>query len=79
MKVLINFFSNIAQNINILWYLNDEPYVNCMKDSALRTILKSRIYPSIVAIRNKCKNKHNFGTVEVDKKEIEKEILNLDQ
>ena len=50
-----------------------------MKDSTLRTILKYRIYPSIVAIQNKCKNKHNFSTVEVDEKEIEKEVLNLDQ
>ena len=43
----------------------------------MKGILKYRRHPSIVAIRNKCKNKGSCSFVGVDKKEIEKEILKL--
>ena len=43
----------------------------------MKAILKYGKYPSIVAIRNKCKNKDSFSFLEVEKKEREKEILNL--
>ena len=44
----------------------------------MKAILIYRKHPSIVATRNKCKNKGSFSFVGVDKKEIEKEILKLD-
>ena len=44
----------------------------------MKAILKYGKYPSIVAIRNKCKNKDSFSFLEVEKKERENEILNLD-
>ena len=40
--------------------------------------MKYRNHPSIIAIRNKCKDKGNFNFIEVDQKQIEKEILKLD-
>ena len=44
----------------------------------MKAILKYRKHPSIVAIRNKCKNQGSFSFVGVHKKEIEQEILKLD-
>ena len=41
-------------------------------------MLKYRNHPSIIAIQNKCKDKGNFNFIEVDQKQIEKEILKLD-
>ena len=40
--------------------------------------MKYRNHPSIIAIQSKCKNKGSFNFIEVDQKQIEKEILNLD-
>ena len=40
--------------------------------------MKYRNHPSITAIRRKCKDKGNFNFIEVDQKQIEKEILKLD-
>ena len=40
--------------------------------------MKYRNHPSIIAIRSKCKDKGNFNFIEVDQKQIEKEILKLD-
>ena len=66
-----------VQNLDISRYSN-EPFVNCIKDPTLKAIVKYRKHPSIIAIRNKYKNKNRFSFIETDKKEIEKEILNLD-
>ena len=41
-------------------------------------ILKCRNHPSIIATQNKCKDKGNFNFIEIDQKQIEKEILKLD-
>ena len=77
-EVLNNFFSNVVQNLDISRISNEEYFINCIEDRTLKAILKYRKHPSIVAIRNKCKNKGSFSFVRVDKKEIEKEILKLD-
>ena len=77
-EVLNNLFSNVVQNLNISRISNEEQFINCIEDRTLKAILKYRKHLSIVAIRNKCKNKGSFSFVGVDKKEIEKEILKLD-
>ena len=77
-EVLNNFFSNIVQNLDISRYSNDEPLVSNTNDATLKAILKYRSHPSIIAIRNKCKDRDNFNFIEVDQKQIEKEILKLD-
>ena len=40
LEVLNNFFSSVVQNLDISRYLNDEPYVNCVKDLSLKVVLK---------------------------------------
>ena len=77
-EVLNNFFSNIVQNLDISRYSNDEALVSNTNDATLKAILKYRNHPSIIAIQNKCKDKGNFNFIEVDQKQIEKEILKLD-
>ena len=77
-EVLNNFFSNIAQNLDISRYSNNKPLVSNTNDATLKAILKYRNHPSIIAIRSKCKDKGNFNFIEVDQKQIEKEILKLD-
>ena len=47
-------------------------------NATLKVILKHRNHPSNIAIQNKCKGKGNFNFIEVDQKQIEKEILKLD-
>ena len=73
-----NFFSNIVQNLDISRISGEEHFSNCIADCTLKAILKYGKHLSIVAIRNKCRNKGSFSFVGVDKKEIEKEVLKLD-
>ena len=77
-EVLNNFFSKIVRNLDISRYSNDEPLVSNTNDATLKAILKYRNHPSIIAIRSKCKHKGNFNFIEVDQKQIKKEILKLD-
>ena len=77
-EVFNEFFSNIVQNLNIPRFENDEPIVNNISDPTLKAILKYRKHPGVIAIRDKFKIKETFSFVEVDQKEIEKEILNMD-
>ena len=77
-EVLNNFFFNIVQNLDISRYSNGEPLVSNTNDATLKAILKYRNHPSIIAIQNKCKDNGNFNFIEVDQKQIEKEILKLD-
>ena len=77
-EVLNNFFSNIVQNLDISRYSNGEPLVSNTNDATLKAVLKYRNHPNIIAIRNKCEDKGNFNFIEVDQKQIEKEILKLD-
>ena len=77
-EVLNNFFSNIVQNLGISKNSNNKPLVSNTNDATLKAILKYRNHPSIIAIQNKCKDKGNFNFIEVDQKQIEKEILKLD-
>ena len=51
-------------------------FLDKVKDSTVKTILKYRRDPSIVAIRNQCKNRDSFSFTEVDKKEVKHLILN---
>ena len=70
--------TNIVQNLNIPRFENDEPVVNNISDPTLKAILKYRKHPGVITIRDKFKIKETFSFVEVDQKEIEKEILNMD-
>ena len=73
-----SFFSNIVQNLNIQRFEDGEPFVNKKSDPTLKAILKYKKYPGVITIREKFKIKETFSFVEVDQKEIEKDILNMD-
>ena len=77
-EVFNEFFSNIVQKLNIPRFANDGPLVNNISDPTLKAILKYRKHPGVIAIRDKFKIKDAFSFVEVDQKEIEKEILSMD-
>ena len=47
-------------------------------DTTLKEILKYRNQPSTITIQNTCKDQGSFNFIEVDQKQIEKEILKLD-
>ena len=76
-EVLNNFFSNIAQTLDISKYSNDESLVSNTNDSTLKVNLKYRNHSSIITIQNNSKDKVSFNFIEVDQKQIEKEILML--
>ena len=57
---------------------NSEPLVSNTNDATLKAILKYRRHASIIAIQNKYKGKGKFNFIQVDQKQIEKEILKLD-
>ena len=76
-EVLNNFFSNIVQNLDISRYSNDEPLISNTNDATLKATLKYRNHPSLLQFPNKCKDKPSFNFIEVDQKQIKKEILNL--
>ena len=44
------FFSNIIQNLDITRYSNNEPFLDNIKDSTMKAILKYRNHPSIITI-----------------------------
>ena len=57
-------------------YLILDSVINNVKDPTLRTILKYKDHPSILAIQNNCKNRIKFAFEEMDLGSIEKEIHN---
>ena len=56
-EVLKKVFSSMVQNLIVSRYLNDETLVSNTNDATLEAILKYSNHPSIIAIRNKCKDK----------------------
>ena len=64
--------------LNIPRFPNNESFVNNINDPTLTAILKYRKHPSILTIHDNFQIKETFTFVEVNQKEIEKEILNMD-
>ena len=75
--VLNNFFSNVAQNLNISRFADSDPLIQNIKDTTLKAILKYRKHPSIIAIESRYRDASSFSFVVVNEADIEKEILNL--
>ena len=63
-----------VQDLDISRYSNNGLLVSNTNDATLKATLKYRNHPSIIAIQNKCNNKGSFNFIEVDQKQIEKEI-----
>ena len=75
-----SFFSNIVTNVKSPAYVDSKSSLENVADPIIKLILKYRDHPSILAIGEVCKEKSDspFLFTGIDKKEILKEILNLD-
>ena len=76
-EVLNKLFSNIVNNLEILKYSKYESFIDNIEDQTLRAILKYKNHPSIIVIQNKFKGRDVFYFRELEKKEIQKGIHNL--
>ena len=76
-KVLNTFFLNIAQNLDIQQYNVDNPICENINDPLLKAIARYQNHPRIVAIKKFCNSKSHFSFKNSQKKEILKELNNL--
>ena len=76
-KVLNNFFSIIIQNLKIPQYKEQDPISAYISDPLMRSIVKYRAHPSIIAIKENFNSSTPFNFLFVDKEDILKEIKNL--
>ena len=76
-ETLNNFFGNVIKNQMIPKYSEYDPSIDRVENRTIRAILKYRNHPSILAIRQRKKAQISFCFKEVSIKEIQKEILNL--
>ena len=74
---LNNFFGNVIKNLMIPKYSDNDPSLDRIENGTIRAILKYRNHPSILVIRERKKAQINVCFKEVSTKEIQKEILNL--
>ena len=71
------FFSNIITNLGIPQYIEGEPVSKNIDDPSMKAIIKYRLHPSIIAIKEKCVSSFSFSFSQVERDEIIKEINNL--
>ena len=77
-EVLNEFFSNIVKNLKIPEYENFNHNFEKVKDPVLKTNLKYKNHPSIIARKEKSKNS-KFAFHEVDNEKIIKGIKRLNK
>ena len=75
--ILNDFFSNIITNLGIPQYIQGEPVSQNIDDLLMKAIVKYRLHPSIIAIKEKCVSSFSFSFSQVERDEIIKEINNL--
>ena len=75
--VLKDFFSNIITNLGNPQYIEGEPVSQNIDDPLMKPIIKYRLHPSIMAIKEKCVSSFSFSFSQVERDEITKEINNL--
>ena len=75
--ILNDFFSNIITNLGIPQYIQGEPVSQNIDDLLMKAIVKYRLHPSIIAIKEKCVSSFSFNFSQVERDEIIKEINNL--
>ena len=76
-KVLNNFFSTIIQNLKIPQYKEQDPISASISDPVMRAVVKYRVHPCIIAVKENCNSSTRFNFSFVDKEDILKEIKNL--
>ena len=67
-----DIFSNVATNLNIPQFNQIDRTSENISDSVIKAIVKYRVHPSIIVIKENCTCKSNFSFVE--KVDILKEI-----
>ena len=78
-QILNTFFSNIVGSLNISEYDTSDPMSDNISDPIIKLIVKYRKHPSILTIGEECKEKkHAVFSFSLAKKEIFREIFNLD-
>ena len=77
-KVLNNFFSSIVKTLGVSDYMHSHPLTKKVNNPTLRAIRKYQNHPSVLTILDKYKNNSIFTFSHVTKKEVLKEIGNLD-
>ena len=75
-EILNIFFSNAVKNLKKPRFSNTNSLAERLSNPTLKSILKNKNYPSIVAIRNASNNSH-FHFNEVSVEEVYKEIRKL--
>ena len=76
-SILNEFFSNIITTLGIPQYNETEPVSHKIGDPLMKTIMKYRFHPSIVAIKKNCISGLSFSFSQFERHEIMKEINNL--
>ena len=69
--------SNIIKKLEISKFSEYEPFAYKIEDETTRVILKYKNHPSIIAIENQFKNRNAFYFTELEVKDVEKQIQNL--
>ena len=75
-KVLNNFSSNTIKNLENPQYNQADTVCQNIKDPVIKTIIKYRNPPRVIAIKERCTNSR-FSFSFIEKKNILKEIKNL--
>ena len=71
------FFSNVITTLGIPQYIETEPVSQNIDDPLMKTIMKYKFHPSIVAIKKNCNSCLSFSFSHVERHEIMKEINDL--
>ena len=75
--VLNVFFSNIITNLCIPQHIEGEPVSRNIEDPLMKAIIKYRLHPTIIAMKEKCISSSSFSFSQLERDEIIKEINNL--
>ena len=67
-----DFFSYIITNLGIPQYIEGEPISQNINDPLMKAIVKYRLHPSIIAIKEKCVSSFPFSFSQVERDEIYK-------
>ena len=59
--VLNDFFSNIMTNLSIRQYIEVEPVSQNIDDPLMKAIIKYRLRPTIIVIKEKCVSSFSFS------------------
>ena len=77
-KVLNNLFSTIIKTLKIPQYKEQDPISTSISDSVMK-LVKYRVHPSIIAIKENCNLSICFNYSFEDKEDTLKEIKNLEE